>query len=92
MADSASRIFSCRLCGMLIAPDAAVCPSCGAREPWIPDEPTLSPRVMRLLVWGEGIVLVGVLLLMSGVVMFGSADGEHDHRPPHVESEEHESR
>jgi hypothetical protein len=33
-----------------------------------------------------------VLLFMSGVVMFGSADGEHDHRPPHVESEEHESR
>jgi hypothetical protein len=47
---------------------------------------------MRLLVWGGGIVLVGVLLFMSGVAMFGSADGEHDHRPPHFESEEHESR
>ena len=92
MVDAPSPIVSCRLCGRPIVPGATICPSCGAKEPWIPDDPTLSPRVMRLLVWGGGIVLVGVLLLMSGVVMFGSADGEHDHRPPHVESEEPESR
>jgi hypothetical protein len=91
-APSPSPIVSCRLCGTRIDSSATVCPSCGAKEPWIPDEPTLSPHVMRLLVWGGGIVLIGVLLLMSGVVMFGSADGERDHRPPHVESEAHDSR
>ncbi len=92
MADEPSGTVSCRLCGIRIAPDATICPSCGAKEPCIPDEPTVSPRVIRLLVWGGGIVLVGVLLLMSGVVMFGTPDGERDHRPPHVESKKGESR
>ena len=87
MEETPSRI-ACRLCAMPVAPDATRCPSCAAKEPWFPDEPTVSRRVIRLLAWGGGMVLVGVLLFMSGVMMFGSADGEHDHRPPHVESEE----
>ena len=92
MEETPSRIVSCRLCAMPIAQDATRCPSCGAKEPWIPDEPTLSPRVIRLLAWGGGIVLVGLLLFMSGVMMFGSADGEHDHQPPRVESDQGGSR
>jgi hypothetical protein len=77
---------------MPVAPEATRCPSCGAKEPWIPDEPTVSPRVIRLLAWGGGGVLLGLLLFMSWAMMFGSADGERDHRPSHVESDEGGSR
>ena len=33
--------------------DATVCPSCGAEEPWIPDEPSINARVIRLAMWGR---------------------------------------
>jgi len=91
MMEAPSRI-SCRLCAMPIAPEATICPSCGVGEPWIRDEPTLTPRVMRLLVWGGALFLVGLLLFMSGVLMFGSPEGEHDHRPPDVGSAAQDSR
>jgi hypothetical protein len=77
---------------MPVARDATMCVACGVKEPWIPDEPTLSPRAIRLLVWGGGIALAGLLLLVSGVIMFGASEAEHDHRPPNVDSEAHEAR
>jgi len=92
MVDAPSRIVPCRLCATAVAPDATMCPSCGVKQPWIQDEPTLTPSVIRLLVWGGGLALVALLLFMSGIVMFGSADGKPDHRSPHVESEERKSR
>jgi hypothetical protein len=84
----------CRLCGTLVARDATVCPSCGAKEPWIPDEPSINPRVIRLVMWGGGIVLVALLLFVSGLMMFGprAEEGERDHRPPGTASEAHDSR
>ena len=89
----AVHIVRCRLCTSLVARDAAVCPSCGAKDPWIPDEPTLSVRAIRLLMWGGAIVLVGLLLIVSGVLMFApAADEERDHRPPVARSETHDSR
>jgi len=74
----------CRLCATLVARNATVCPSCGAKDPWIPDEPTINPRVIRLAMWGGGIVLVGLLLFLSGLMMFGprATEAERDHRPP----------
>jgi len=88
----AVHIVRCRLCTSLVARDAAVCPSCGAKDPWIPDEPTLSVRAIRLLMWGGAIVLVGLLLIVSGVLMFAPADDERDHRPPVARSATHDSR
>ncbi len=82
----------CRLCTRLVARDAAVCPSCGAKEPWIPDEPTINPRAIRLAMWGGGIVLIGLLLFVSGVLMFAPGEEERDHRPPGPAAERHESR
>ena len=84
----------CRLCGELVARDAKVCPSCGVKEPWIPDEPSINPRVIRLVMWGGGIVLVALLLFVSGLMMFGrqAEEDERDHRPPGAASEAHDSR
>ena len=84
----------CRLCGKLVARDATVCPSCGAKEPRIPDEPTINPRVIRLAMWGGGIVLVGLLLLVAGLMMFGppAEENERDHRPPATAFEARDSR
>ncbi len=84
----------CRLCATLVARDATVCPSCGAKEPWIPDEPSINPRVIRLAMWGGGIALVALLLFVSGLMMFGprAEEGERDHRPPGIVSEPHDSR
>jgi hypothetical protein len=88
----AVHLVRCRLCTSLVARDAAVCPSCDAKEPWIPDEPTLSGRVIRLVMWGGAIVLVGLLFIVSGVLMFAPADDERDHRPPATGSARHDSR
>lgn len=84
----------CRLCVTLVARDATVCPSCGARKPWIPDEASINPRVIRLAMWGGGIVLVGLLLFVSGLMMFGprGEEEERDHRPPGNASKAHDSR
>jgi len=95
MTEVAADTVPCRLCTTLVARDATVCPSCGAKDPWIPDEPSINPRVIRLAMWGVGIVLVGLLLFASGLMMFGpraeQAD-ERDHRPPGTASEAHDSR
>ena len=95
MIEVAADTVSCRLCATLVARDATVCPSCGAKDPWIPDEPSINPRVIRLAMWGGSIVLVGLLLIAAGLMMFGpraeQAD-ERDHRPPGTASRAHDSR
>jgi len=92
MTEAAPDTIPCRLCTRLVARDAAVCPSCGVKEPWIPDEPTINPRVIRLAMWTGGVVLGGLLLFLAGVLMFMPAEGERDHRPPGAAAEHHESR
>jgi hypothetical protein len=84
--DAVADTARCRLCGTRVDRDARVCSSCGAKEPWIPDEPTISPRIIRLGMWGGGIVLVGLLLFVLGMLVFGPAvqDDERDHRPPRI--------
>jgi hypothetical protein len=84
----------CRLCGKLTARDATVCPSCGAKTPWIPDEPSINPRVIGLAMWGGSIVLVAMLLFVSGLMMFGprAEEDERDHRPSRPASEARDSR
>jgi hypothetical protein len=53
----------------------------------------MNPHVIRLAMWGGAIVLVGLLLFVSGLLMFGpAADGQRDHRPPGAASESHDSR
>jgi hypothetical protein len=76
---------------MPVARDARRCPTCGVKAPWIADEPTLSPRTIRVLALGGGIVLAALLLFVSGVLMFAPAEGEHDHRSREAEKA-HESR
>ena len=84
MAEDVPNLVSCRVCARAVARDAHHCPGCGANEPWIPDEPTMNPRVIRAAMWGGGAVLVVLLLLVIGLVMFGprAEEEERDHRPP----------
>jgi hypothetical protein len=84
MTDAAPDIVPCRLCAEPVARDAEVCPSCGVKDPWIPDEPTMNPRVLRLAMLGGGVVVVGLLLFLAGLMMFGppAERDERDHRPP----------
>ncbi len=91
---SGADTVACRLCATLVAREATVCPSCGTKDPWIPDEPSINPRVIRLAMWGGGIVLVGLLLVVAGLMMFGprAERDERDHRPPGTASEAHDSR
>jgi len=94
MTEVAADTVPCRLCARLVARNATVCPSCGAKHPWIPEEPTINPRVIRLAMWGGGIVLVGLLLFVSGLMMFGprAEEEQRDHRPPGTASKVHDSR
>jgi hypothetical protein len=84
----------CRLCGNLVPRDATLCPSCGAKDPWIPEEPSINPRVVRLALRGVGIVLIGLLLFVLGLMMFGprAEENERDHRPPSTATEAPHSR
>ncbi len=83
----------CRVCASSVRRDVAVCPSCGTTEPWIPDEPTMNPRLLKVIMCGGVVVLIGVLLSVAGVFMFAPADDdEPDHRPPAIRSWAHESR
>ena len=92
MTDAFPETVQCRLCTHSVPRDAVVCPACGAKDPWIPEEPTINPRVIRLVVWGGGVVLIGLLLFVSGVLMFAPAEGERDHRPSAADSGPHDSR
>ena len=82
--DPRGTVVTCRLCDAPIARDADVCLSCGVETPWIPDEPSISPRVISLVMWGGGIVLSIMLLFVAGMLAFGpvAENEERDHRPP----------
>ena len=84
MTDAVPDTISCRLCTTVVARDATTCPSCGAKQPWIPDEPSMNPRVIRLAMWAGGIVLIGLLLFVLGLMMFGprAERDERTHWPP----------
>jgi len=56
-------IVACRLCTEPVARDAEMCPACGVKKPWMPDEPTINPRLIRVAMWGDGVVVLGLLLL-----------------------------
>jgi hypothetical protein len=81
-------MVTCRLCGAPVARDADVCASCGVKAPWVPDEPSMSPRVIRLAMWAGSIVLGIMLFFAAGMLGFGPAaeDDERDHRPPSMGS------
>lgn len=79
---------TCRLCDAPVARDADVCPSCGVKAPWVPDEPSANLRAIRLALWGGGILLAGMLLFVAGMLAFGpvAEEEERDHRPPSMSS------
>ena len=79
---------TCRLCGAPVAREADVCPSCGVKAPWVPDEPTANLRAIRLALWGGGILLAIMLLFVVGMLAFGpvAEEEERDHRPPSMTS------
>jgi hypothetical protein len=81
----------CRLCNHPVLKDARTCPSCGTKDPWIPDEPEWNPRVIRFVAWGGGVALFLVLLLLSGIVMFAPREDERDHARA-TEPDTHELR
>jgi hypothetical protein len=86
MNEPPAELVTCRLCEAPVARDATVCPSCGAKEPWIPDAPRLSLRVVRLIMWAVGIVASGLVPFVLGMLVFGpvAQDDERDHRPPRI--------
>lgn len=79
---------TCRLCDAPVARDADVCPSCGVKAPWVPDEPSANLRAIRLAMWGGGILLAIMLLFVAGMLAFGpvAEEEERDHRPPSMSS------
>jgi hypothetical protein len=86
MSEAGASVVACRLCGASVARNADVCPSCGVKAPWVSDEPSVSPRVIRLAMWGGGIVIGIMLLFVAGMLAFGPAaeNDERDHRPPSI--------
>lgn len=92
MSEEGPDLVACRLCGARVARDATVCPSCGVTAPWIPDEPGMNPRRLRVAMWGGGLAVLVLLLFVVGMLMFGPAaqDEEADHRPPRAQSSVHE--
>jgi hypothetical protein len=91
MAETMPDHVPCRLCTRPVTREAKICPSCGVKEPWIPDEPTINPRLIRAAMWGCGVVVLGLLLFLAGFLIFGPRveEDERDHRPPALV---HESR
>jgi hypothetical protein len=85
-----SVAVTCRLCDAPVAHETDVCPSCGVKAPWVPDEPSVNPRVIRFAMWGAGIVVGLLLLFVAGMLVFGpvAEDQERDQRPPSVRSGE----
>lgn len=55
-------LVACRTCAEPVAPDAARCPHCGAKEP------TLN-RAGRILVGGAGLVAVAVFVVVALVIL-----------------------
>lgn len=88
MTDAVPELVPCRLCAEPVARDATRCSSCGATPAWVPDEPAMNPRVLRLAMWGGGVVVLGLLLLVASLMLFGPRaekdEDERDHRPPAV--------
>jgi hypothetical protein len=83
-----AAVVTCRLCDAPVPRDADVCASCGVKAPWVPDEPSISPGVIRLVMWGGGIVLGIMVLFVVGMLAFGPAaeNEQRDHRPPSMGS------
>jgi hypothetical protein len=81
--DTPPEVTSCRLCEAPVDRDAARCPSWGVKSPWVPDEPSLNPRLTRVAMWVGGVAVLILLLFVSGMLMFGPAaeDRERGHRP-----------
>ncbi len=94
MSEAPLERVSCRLCDTPVTRDAMICPSCGVKAPWIPDEPAVDPRLIRVAMWGGGIVLFILLLFTSGMLIFGPAaeDAERSHTPPRADAPAHEAR
>ena len=82
-------VATCRLCDAPVARDADVCPSCGVKAPWVPDEPSVNLRAIRLAMWAGGIVLGIMFLFVVGMMAFGpvAENEERDHRPPSMSSQ-----
>ena len=83
-----AAVVTCRLCDAPVARDADVCPSCGVKSPWVPDEPTVNLRAIRLAMWAGGIVVGIMFLVVAGMMAFGpvAENEERDHRPPSMSS------
>lgn len=83
-----ASVVTCRLCDAPVERYAVVCAACGVKSPWVPDEPSASLRVIRLVMWGGGIVLAIMLLFVVGMMSFGpvAEEKERDHRPPSMSS------
>jgi len=81
-------VVTCRLCDAPVERDAVVCAACGVKSPWVPDEPSANLRVIRLVMWGGGIVLAIMLFFVVGMISFGpvAEEEERDHRPPSMSS------
>ena len=84
MTEGRAALVPCRLCDAPVARDADVCTSCGVKAPWVSDEPRVNPRLIRLVMWGGGIVVAIMVLFVAGMLAFGPAaeDDERDHMPP----------
>src|SRR6266545_4445084 len=69
MTEAAPDVVLCRLCTEPVARDAKICPACGVKEPWISDEPTINPHLIRVAMWGGGVVVLGLLVFLAGLIM-----------------------
>ena len=69
-----AAMATCRLCDAPVARDADVCASCGVKAPWVPDEPSVNLRAIRL-------AMARALLHLSPVAVSGRCAGSPgDHR------------
>jgi len=85
---------SCRVCETSMSRDTAVCPSCGTRKPWVPEQPTVSPWIVRFALWSGGVLVGLVLLFVAGMLVFGpvAENRERGHTPPSVGARPGEAR
>jgi len=92
MSEPVADRVPCQLCGEPVARNDKRCSGCGVKEPWIPEEPSADPRVIRLATWAGGVVLVSMLLFLSAVMIFAPVEHKRDQEPAGADSEQHESR